>query len=79
MAEQKAGDKTPAKQDVKYTGTSDVREITKAQWAKAGVEDQNLVRWNAENGHTVKAEEITSDKAREILAKDPSFTFVDPA
>lgn len=61
---------------LKYVGAADVREITKAQWAKAGDQDQNLVRWNAENDHTVKESDL-SKKALAILEKDPSFKSVD--
>lgn len=76
MAEQSGGgSNTPAKAKdpepnaIKYTGTSDVREITKAQWAKAGVEDQNLVRWSAENDYTVKTSDL-SKEALKVLEKD---------
>lgn len=85
MAEQSGGDKTPAKatapeakktqQGLKYVGSADVREITKAQWAKAGVEDQDKVVFNAENDFTVKG---LTDRAFEILSSDKaSFKTVD--
>jgi len=61
---------------VKYTGSADVREITKAQWAKAGVEDQNLVRWSAENDFTVKESDL-SKSALKVLEKDSSLQSVD--
>ena len=61
---------------LKYEGTADVREITKAQWAKAGVDDQELVRWNAENDHTVLETDL-SKKALAVLGEDSSFKSVD--
>lgn len=69
------GDQTPAKAKeqepnaIQYKGSSDVRQITKAQWAKAGVEDQNLVRWSAENDFTVKTSDLSA-AALKVLEKD---------
>jgi hypothetical protein len=69
---------TQAKPDpvVEYTGTSDVREITAAQWAKAGIEGQNLTRWHAENNFKLPVGEL-SKEALELLAKDSEFKFPD--
>lgn len=61
---------------LKYTGDADVREITKAQWAKAKVEGQETVRWDAENDHTVKESDLNKD-ALKVLEKDKSFKSVD--
>lgn len=78
MAEQSGG--TAAAKTVKglkYVGTADVREITKAQWAKAKVDDQEKpVVWDAENDFTVKESDL-SKKALAVLEKDPSFKSVD--
>lgn len=60
---------------VQYTGSSDVREITKAQWAKAGVDDQELVRWSAENDFTVKRSELSAG-ALKVLEKDSDLKDV---
>jgi cell fate (sporulation/competence/biofilm development) regulator YlbF (YheA/YmcA/DUF963 family) len=63
-----AKEKTP--NAVQYTGSADIREITQAQWAKAGVDDQDkVVRWSAENDFTVAHSDL-SKKAIALLEKD---------
>lgn len=74
MAEQQAQAKTV--KGIKYTGRSDVREITKAQWAKAGVEGQETVRWTAENDFTVKESDL-SKEALKVLERDAELKSVD--
>lgn len=55
--------------EVKYTGDAGVREITKAQWKGAGVENQDTVLWNAENDYTVPSNQFTPE-ALEVLKRD---------
>ena len=74
MAESQAVKK--AAKGVKYTGRSDVREITKAQWAKAGVEGQETVRWTAENDFTVPESDLNA-KALKVLEQDSELKSVD--
>lgn len=72
MAEQKPQETAKEKQPnaVQYTGSSDVREITQAQWAKAGADDQEKkVVWSAENDFTVSHSDL-SKKALALLEKD---------
>lgn len=79
MAEQSGGDnKGSAKTQkaIKYTGGADVREITKAQWANIGVDDQDTVIWNTKNGFTVLEKDL-SKKALAYFEKDSGFQQVD--
>jgi len=58
---------------VHYTGkVATVREITKAQWKGAGVNDQKDTRWTPENDHKVPLEDL-SEGALEILGRDKLF------
>mgnify|MGYP001009324035 CR=1 FL=1 len=79
MAEQSGGDnKGPAKTQkaIKYVGTADVREITKAQWANIGVDDQDKTVWDATNGFTILEKDL-SKKALAYFEKDSGFKQVD--
>jgi hypothetical protein len=57
---------------VQYVGTSDVRQITAAEWTKAGVKDQNKVVWDASNRHKVPVSELSAE-ALELLKGDSAF------
>lgn len=57
---------------VRYVGSSDVREITAAQWKKAGVEDQKKVVWDKSNRHAVPSSEF-SKEALAVLRADSGF------
>ncbi len=60
--------KAPEGKFVEYTGDF-VREITKDQWAGAGVADQERVVWDGSNGRKVPVEQFNSAalaKLREI-------------
>jgi hypothetical protein len=72
------GNQAPAKtvKAIKYTGSSDVRQITKAQMGKAGVDDQDKVVWSAENDFTVKESDL-SKKALALIEKQPDFKQVE--
>ena len=61
---------------VRYVGTADVREITKAQWASIGVDDQDKTVWSAQNDFTIKASDL-SEKALAYFAKDDGFKVVE--
>lgn len=61
-----------AVEEVKYTGGAGVREITKAQWKKAGVEDQETVVWNSDNGYVLPGSDFNAD-ALKVLERDPQI------
>lgn len=63
---------------VKYiSSAATVREITAAQWKKAGADGQKLTRWSRHNGWTIPVSEFTND-AMNIIEKDKrSFAVVD--
>lgn len=73
-AESEAKAAPAAEKDVKYTGEAGVREITKAQWKAAGVEDQDTTIWNAENDYSLPASQFT-DRALEVLKRDPNLNL----
>lgn len=58
---------------VKYTGTSDVREIYKKDFDSVGVTDQELVRWEQENDFTA---EVSDAAAEYLTTKEPDFEIV---
>lgn len=63
---------------IKYVGTADTREITAAQFRRAGVEHASptTVLWNAANGHSVKSEDLSflsDDEFERIIAGDANF------
>lgn len=57
------------KTEVVYVGDAGTREITKAQWKGAGVENQDKTVWNDENGYSLPIDQFT-DKALEVLKRD---------
>lgn len=57
---------------VKYTGSAGVREITKAQWKSAGIENQNAVEWNAGNEYSLPKSEFSAE-ALEVLKRDKNL------
>jgi hypothetical protein len=65
----------PAKEQVvKYEATGGThnfhaREITTAQWKKAGVEDQKTVRWDLSNNFQVPVSDL-NDAALRLLEQD---------
>jgi hypothetical protein len=50
------------------------RQVTKAEWKLAGVENQDTVIWNKANGYSVDASKL-SKEALEVLKGEPGFTF----
>jgi hypothetical protein len=54
---------------VKYTGDAGVREITRAQWRAAGVDDQETTVWDESNNYTLLSSAFTP-KALEIIKAD---------
>lgn len=46
---------------VKYLGIATIRRITSAEWADAGVKNQQRISWSPENGYTVLADRFTPD------------------
>jgi hypothetical protein len=64
------------KQEFKYTGVADERSFTKEDFERHGVDDQDAVTFNAENGFT----QSLSKKAAEFLAdQGESFTLASEA
>ena len=57
---------------IKYTGYAGVREITKAQWKKAGVEEQDTTIWDEGNGYTLPLSAF-SQAAVEVVKREPHF------
>lgn len=55
--------------EVVYTGYAGTREITKAQWKRAGVEDQETTIWSADNEFRLPVGDFTPE-ALAVLAKD---------
>jgi hypothetical protein len=55
--------------EVVYTGYAGTREITKAQWKRAGVEDQDTTIWSAENDFSLPVSDFKPE-ALALLAKD---------
>lgn len=49
-----------------YTGGATVREITEAQWAAAGVENQGTVVFDKSNNHRIPINELT-EPAQQLL------------
>ena len=78
MAQQKAPEavQSPSKaKSVEYVGFArevKVRELTAADFKKAGVEDQGKVVWDRSNQWTVSAEDLNAD-ALALLARQPDF------
>ena len=52
------------------------REITAAQWKKAGVEDQKTVVWDNDNGFKVPVSEF-NEAALKLLEKDDELNVRD--
>lgn len=79
MAEQ-SGEGNQAKpktqKAIRYVGTADVREITKAQWANIGVDDQDTTVWDTKNDFTILEKDL-SKKALAYFEKDSGFKQVD--
>ena len=56
---------------IHYKGGAHVREIYAKDWQSVGVNDQELTRWEASNGHTVEV----SDEAAKWLLENDSDNF----
>jgi hypothetical protein len=61
---------------IKYTGDAGVREITKAQWKGAGVEDQDTVVWDASNDYTLPLSKFSKD-AVAVLGRDKGLKITE--
>ena len=62
---------------VKYVGTADIREIDKAGWANADVNDQNKVVWNRKNNWSVSVADLSDDAVAYCDEQDDGFVVVD--
>ena len=70
--------KASADEVVEYVGGSaDVVKISKADWAKADVEDQEQVEWNTKNKFKVPTAELSA-AALDILSEDSRFKLPKP-
>ena len=81
-ADKAAADKAAAEQakkkkagKVKYTGTSDVREIDEAAWKNIGIE-QGKVTFDRSNNWTIDASEFGPDALEYFDKDDEGFTLV---
>jgi hypothetical protein len=60
---------------IQYTGGATIRQVTRAEWEKAGVPRQGDVQWTVQNRHLVPISELT-DTAVKRLATEENFRFV---
>lgn len=60
---------------VEYTGQASRREISKEDWLKAGVRDQEAVTWSFQNDFRVPKENFSQEAIRHLLQKDGRFTI----
>lgn len=72
-------EEAPAQQEpfepyVEWQGLLDYREISREQWAQAGVDDQETVWWTRDNPRLPLSR--LSGFAHERLAAEPDFVFV---
>lgn len=58
-----------------YVGSAPVRIVSRADFEKAGVTDQDTATWNRRNGHSVKKSNF-SDAALDVMLQDPTFKVV---
>lgn len=57
---------------VRYVGTSDVREISAADWTNVGAKDQGKTTWSVRNGWKLPQSDF-SDNALDYFQNDPGF------
>lgn len=60
---------------VQFMGGASVREITRQQWANAGVQNQQDAHWTISNRHLLPLEHF-SDAALDVLMMDGKFRVV---
>lgn len=68
--------KTKAKA-VKYIGTADARQIDKLSWEQVGVTDQEFVSWDASNGFTVLASDLSAGALAYCAERDAGFVVLE--
>lgn len=61
---------------VSYSGKESVRTVSKDDWAKAGVSDQDTISWTRTNNREVVKDRL-SQTALEVLLQDPAFAVVE--
>ena len=62
---------------ITYTGMATLRQISKSDWKKAGVEDQGDVEWNAINGYRISVNDLSEKAINYCLNVDGRFSKVD--
>lgn len=79
MATAKAaeGDAVVSGKVVKYVGTADVREINAASWRQAGVDDQDMVRWEKKNKWQVAVADLSKKAVAYLENEDSGFVITD--
>lgn len=61
---------------VHYAGPEHERHITKADFEMVGVKGQDTVIWDRGNGKRVALEDLSED-ARQVIAREANFRFVE--
>ena len=62
---------------IAYTGLATLREISKSDWAKVGVNDQGAVEWNILNGYKISVSDLSEKAIDYCLRVDGRFSKVD--
>lgn len=57
---------------IKYIGPAHVRQITAAEWRQVGINGET-VQWNAWNGFSVPADQLTDEQIRRAIEPDQYF------
>lgn len=57
---------------VRYVGLSHVRQISAADWRRAGLNGET-VQWDAFNGFAVPLDRFSEDQIRKAIEPDPTF------
>ena len=66
-----------SKKVVKYTGSSDVRVITKAEWKAIDINDQDTVVWNWRNDWAVPISDLSETAINYAKNIDPELKIID--
>lgn len=69
--------RSSSKKVVKYTGLSDVREISKASWEAIGIDDQETVVWNWKNDWAVPVADLSEGALNYAKNVDDELKIID--
>lgn len=61
-----------SKKFVHYTGSASIRNISAADWDKAGIQGQEFVTWDRKSGNKLDKARFT-DAALDLLRQDGNF------